>query len=65
MEIELQFNSVIVQPAEMQEQYPLIFSTLQSFIPVLKPAKVRRPRRKRARVGSLIDSIIEDIERVQ
>ncbi len=64
MIIEFQFNSVTIQHGDMKENYPLIFSALQPYLPVQKPVKRRRPRKKRARVASLIDSIIDDIEGV-
>ena len=63
MVIELQFNSVSIQPAEMQEDYSHIFSNLQSYIPIQKSPKRRRVRKKRETVAHLIDSLIEDIER--
>ncbi len=63
MVIELQFNSVVVQAADMQENYPLMFSALQPYLPVQKPPKRRRPRRKRETVADLIDALIEDIDR--
>ncbi len=62
MVIEFQFNSVTIQPADMQENYPLIFSALQPYLPVQKSPKRRRTRRKRETVADLIDSLIEDIE---
>ena len=62
MVIELQFNSITIQPAEMKENYPLIFSALQPYLPVQKPPKRRRPRRKRETVAHLIDALIENID---
>ena len=62
MAIELEFNSVSIQPAEMQENYPLIFSALQQYLPIHNAPQRRRPRRKRETVASLIDPIIENIE---
>ena len=63
MTIEFQFNSVTIQPAEMQENYPLMFSALQTYLPVQKSPKRRRPRRKRQTVADLIDALMEEIER--
>ena len=63
MTIELQFNSVTVPLAEMQENYPLIFSALQQYLPVQKPPKKRRARKKRETVASLLDALIEDIDK--
>ena len=65
MTIELKFRSVTIQAADMQENYPLIFSALQPYLPVQKPPKrrrPRRPRRKRETVANLIDPIIDSIE---
>ncbi len=63
MEIELRFNSVTIQPADMQENYPLIFSALQPYLLVQNSPKRRRPKRKRETVADLIDALIEDIDR--
>ncbi len=63
MVIELQFNSVTIQAADMQENYPLMFSALQPYLPVQKPPKRRRPRKKRETVANLIDSLIDSIDR--
>ncbi len=62
MVIELQFNSVIIQPADMQENYPFIWSALQPYLPAQKSPKRRRPKRKRETVANLIDALIEDID---
>ncbi len=63
MVIELQFRSITVPLSEMQENYPLIFSALQPYLPVQKPPRRRRPRRKRETLADLIDALIEDIDR--
>ena len=63
MEIELQFISVIVRAGEIEETYPLMFSALQPYFPVRKSPKRKRARKKRVTVASLIDPIIENIER--
>ena len=63
MTIEIQFRSVTIQPAEMQENHPEIFSVLQPYLPVRKSSKRRKPRKKRQTVASLIDTLIEDIDR--
>jgi hypothetical protein len=62
MTIELQFNSITIQPADMQENYPLIFSAFQPYLPTQKPAKRRRTRKKKQTVANLIDALIDDIE---
>ncbi len=63
MKIELRFNSVTIQPADIQENYPHIFSALQPYLPIQKPPKRRRVRKKRETVADLIDALIEDIDR--
>ena len=60
MVIQLQFNTIIVPLAEMQENYPLMFSAIQPYLPDQKNPKRRRPR-KRQNVGDLIDALIENI----
>ena len=62
MTIELQFRSITIQPADMQENYPLMFSALQPYLPVEKPIRRRKPRKKKETVASLIDALIEDID---
>jgi hypothetical protein len=63
MVIELQFRSVIIQPAEMQN-YPGMLSAIQPYLPAQKTPKRRRPRKKRNRqtVASLIDALIDSID---
>ncbi len=63
MTIELRFNSVTVPLAEMQENYPQIFSALQPYLRVQKPPTRRRVKKKRETVADLIDALIEDIDR--
>ena len=63
MTIELQFNSVTVPLSEIQKNYPQIFSALQPYLPVQKPPKRRRVRKKRQTVADLIDALMEDIDR--
>ena len=62
MTIELQFNSVMIKPADMQENYPLMFSALQPYLLAQKPIKRRKPRQDRQSVASLIDAVIENID---
>ena len=61
MVIELQFNSITIQPAEMQN-YPNMFSAIQQYLPVQKTPKRRKPRKKRETVGHLIDEIIDSLK---
>ena len=60
--IELHFNSVTVQPAEMQDNYTYIMSALQQYLPVENNPQRRQARKKRETVASLIDPIIDDID---
>ena len=62
MNIEFEFNSVKVQPQELQENFPNIISAIQSYLPAQEIPKRRRRRRKKT-VGSLIDKIIDSIEK--
>jgi hypothetical protein len=59
MVIELQFRSVSIQPAEIEETYPLKFSAFQPYLPIQKSPKRRRAKRKRETVAHLIDPIID------
>ena len=63
MTVEFQFNSVTIQAGEIEETYPLMFSALQPYLPVQKPIRRRKPRKKRQTVASLIDAVIENINR--
>lgn len=62
MTIEIQFRSVTIQPAEMQENPPEIFSVLQPYLPSRKSPKRRKPRNKRETVSQLIDALIDSID---
>jgi hypothetical protein len=62
MEIEIQFNSVTIQPVEVEENYPNLLSSLQSYLPIHKTKKRRRTRKKRTRVSSLIEPILEGLQ---
>lgn len=62
MKIEFQFNTVAVQPQEMQEQFPGLISTVNSYLPKRKTYK-RRKYKKKKTVGSLINEIIDSIEK--
>ena len=62
MTIEFIFNTVTVQSDQIQEQFHGIISTMNSYLPAKKTPK-RRTSRKRKTVGSLIDEIIDSIEK--
>ena len=62
MKIELQFNSVTIQPQDIQEYFPNIISAIGSYPVIQKTLKRRKPRRKKT-VGSLITEIIDSIEK--
>ena len=61
MVIELQFRSITIQPADMQN-YPGMFSGIKQYLPTQKTPKKRRPRRKRETVAHLIDALIDTID---
>ena len=61
MKIELQFNSVTIQPQEIQEYFPNIISSISSYPVIQKTPKRRKPRKKKT-VGVLIDEIIDSLE---
>lgn len=63
MTIEIQFRSISIPLADMQENYPLMFSALQPYLLAQKPIKRRKPRQDRQSVASLIDAVIENINR--
>lgn len=62
MIIELQFNSVTVQPADMLDNCPYIMSALRQYFPAENNPQRRQVRKKRETVASLIDPIISTIE---
>jgi len=62
MTIEIQFNSVLVQTADIQENYPDIFSDAQLYLPAQKICRRRKTRKKRETVASLIDALLEKLD---
>lgn len=62
MTIEFQFNSIIIQTGDMQENYPLMFSTFQQYLPTQKSLRRKKPKRNRETVASLIDALIDSID---
>jgi len=59
MEIELQFNSLVVRSDDIQEDCLLPFSTVAPTIPVIHR---KRRRTKTKRLAPLLDSLIANIE---
>ena len=62
MSIEFIFNTVTIQPDQIQEQFPNLISVMNSYLPVRKTHKKRKLRSKKT-VGSLINEIIADVEK--
>ena len=61
MEIEIQFNSVMMDMKELQEQFPELAMMIQSSLPQKKKSK-RRKRKKKKTVGPLIQEIIDSLD---
>ena len=61
MQIEFEFNSIVISPQEIQEKYPDIYSVIKGYLPKQKTPKRRRARKTQKLVCSLIDDIIKDI----
>ena len=66
MSIEFKIQSVTLQSVTLQseylhEQFPCLFSMMNSYLPQRKKTK-RRKRKKGETVGSLIEEIIADVE---
>lgn len=64
MPITIQFNSMTIPLAELEENYPHIISALEQYLPAQKP-KRRRPRKKKECVSDLIDKLIETIDSIE
>ena len=62
MKIELQFNSVTIQPQDIQEIFPNIISSIGPYPEIHKTPKRRKQRSKKT-MGSLIAEIIDSIEK--
>ena len=62
MTVELQFNSVILQYDELQEQFPELLPMVNSYLPQKKLSR-RKKRKKKKTVASMIDEIIDNINR--
>ena len=61
MRIELQFNSVRLEPQDLQEYCPNLISSISSY-PVARQTPKRRKRKKGKTVGALIEEIIDSID---
>ena len=61
MGIEIQFNSVMVDPQKLQEQFPNLISAIRYYSQTQKPLK-RRKRKKKKTVAVLIDEILDEIQ---
>ena len=62
MTIELQLKSITIPLADVLENYPHLISALQPYLPVQKPKKQRKPRKKKETVGNFIDALIDSID---
>ena len=62
MKIEFQFNSVQIDPQEIQEQFPDLISMVNSYLPKKKTPK-RRKRKATITAGQLINEIIDSIDK--
>ena len=60
--IEFKIQSVVLQDGEVQEQFPDLYSVINSYLPKRKSPK-RRRRKKKETVDSLINEIIDSIEK--
>ena len=61
MSIEIQFNSVTVEPQEMQEKFPELYSAISSYLPRQKVRKRSRGRKMQKTATALINDIIDSI----
>ena len=60
MSIEFKIQSIMIQPEDIQEQFPGLISMMNSYLPKKKKYK-RRKRKAKETVGSLIEDIIDSI----
>ena len=63
MSIELIFNSVTVQYEDILEQFPVLYSQLNEYLPSPKKRRQRRKRKQKVTLGSLIKPIIDSLEK--
>jgi len=64
MTIELKLISIIIQD-DMQENYTGMFPISQSYLPVQKQIKIRRPRKKKETVANVIDNLLHNIDSME
>ena len=62
MKIEFQFNSVQIDPQDIQKYYTNIISAIGSY-PVVQKTPKRRTSKKILSAGDLINEILADIEK--
>ena len=60
MTIQIQFNSVVMDMKDIQEQFPELAMMITSSLPKKKLTK-RRKRKKKKTVATMIDEIIENL----
>ena len=60
MSIEFQINTVTIRNEDIEENYPFIFSAFQQCLPTTNKNR-RRTKKKRIRVSTLIDPILNSI----
>ena len=63
MRIEYIFNSVTIQPDQIQEYFPALAMMINSSMPKQKTPKRRKPRKKKQIIGPLIQDIIDSIDK--
>ena len=63
MKIELVLNSVKIEPQDMGANYCLIMDALKRSLSMKRKFKRRRSRKKKVVVGTLIDGIIDSLEK--
>ena len=62
MSIEFTYNSIQIDPKDLQELFPALAMMINSSLQQRKTPKRRKPRKKKITVGSLIQDILADIE---
>lgn len=62
MSIEYTFQTVVLQYEDLQEKFPFLVNEIGEYLPVQKPPKKRRSKKKKT-MGSLIEDIIDSMEK--
>ena len=62
MTMEIQLITITVQDGNMQDNFTGMFPVSQSYLPVQKSRKRRRPRNNRQTVAHLIDNLLDSLE---